>query len=881
MRRPMIQGMRPLVTLLLVALFCTQAWQSLPSASSLEEDQLSPLYSSSSATRVVITSPVYSLTADEVVMFEATLYDAVNNVVSEQVNWACSNGTITSDGTFYPWSAGTISIEAFSGNLTDVFNITVQAGVGQTLRIMTSQAQAKVANTLEANLIDARGNSKPATDVVWDLDGVYAGVGTPQWTPTELGDVHVKARLNQMEDNRMVEVVAGDPYEFQFDDNLLLRSGESVYLTVSLIDQYGFEMNHTDAGYKTWTSENGTISPVGRYTATYPGVWNLTVSAGNVTGTSTIRVVPADASLSQLSIVGDHSTYTAGETYELVTMRTDANGYTGSFTPPLENFTTSSGGLSFADGRVYWTPGTMGTHQLNVIDEGAASSIDVEIHHGTAIDAVLELEPSTLRVGQQSTLSFWAVDEMGNKWLVNGTMELLGGNASHFQSYEGYATLSPRVLEMWRIEGSWYDALTNIRFEPSFQQSTLTGQLAFIELNGANEVLASDVPLDLDPQFFDGFGNPLDPIGLNWTVDGVDATVELLLSGYLWMPTNVGGHEIRANADGIFATIRLTVVAGEARNLVTDQELGLTVNAGVPSELYIQVIDAHGNMAPATNVSTDLNATFGVIEASPSGNGYWDFTGKTSGSYQLILTSDDAVHTIDLLIQPGAAVRVVAELDGFDIAQGDTVLLQLQGVDKYDNLVIVEPENTSISCSAGKAKYVTGDTWEVKVSSAGDDRSCTVNWNGLITQRFFDVEPVLLGGAVGSTNTAMTLGSFLLGLILVTLIVLVRRVNNAEENEEWVEHAFEEEYEDAEDADYENDDDTTPSDTSHNQTPSPDTTIDLSPERKASLAAQAAEVGVMQAAPGSVQGESGWYVDVSEEIQFWNVGADGSWTKVK
>jgi hypothetical protein len=37
----------------------------------------------------------------------------------------------------------------------------------------------------------------------------------------------------------------------------------------------------------------------------------------------------------------------------------------------------------------------------------------------------------------------------------------------------------------------------------------------------------------------------------------------------------------------------------------------------------------------------------------------------------------------------------------------------------------------------------------------------------------------------------------------------------------------------------------------------------------------------MQAAPGSVQGESGWYVDVSEEIQFWNVGADGSWTKVK
>ena len=184
MGRALIQGIRPLVTLLLVALFCTQAWQSLPPTPPLGEDQLSPFHSSSSATRVVIMSPVYSLTADEVVMFEATLYDAVNNVVSGDVNWACSNGTITSDGTFYPWSAGTISIEAFSGNLTDVFNITVQAGVGQALRIVTSEAQAKVANTLDANLIDARGNSKPASDVVWDLDGVYAGVGAPQWTPT-------------------------------------------------------------------------------------------------------------------------------------------------------------------------------------------------------------------------------------------------------------------------------------------------------------------------------------------------------------------------------------------------------------------------------------------------------------------------------------------------------------------------------------------------------------------------------------------------------------------------------------------------------------------------------------------------------------------------
>ena len=461
---------------------------------------------------------------------------------------------------------------------------------------------------------------------------------------------------------------------------------------------------------------------------------------------------------------------------------------------------------------------------------------------------------------------------MGNQWLVNGTMSLISGNSSQFTPDVGFATISPTSLELWRVEASWYDSTSDIRFESVFQSETHTGALAFIQLNGANEILASDTPLDLNPTFFDGFGNELPAIGLNWTVDGQDATVELMLADMHWMPTSVGGHEIRANADGIFATIRLTVVAGEARNLVTDYEAGLTVKAGVPSEVFIQVIDAHGNMAPATDVTVLLSEDFGVLEASPSGNGYWDFTGRVSGLYTLTFEQGDATHSIDLAIQPGQAIRVLAELDGFDIAQGDTVLLQLQGIDEYGNTVLVEPENTTVSCSAGKAKYVTSDTWEVNVNSAGNDRSCTVNWDGLVTQRFFDVESVLLGGAVGSTNTAMTLASFLLGLILITLVVLVRRVNSAED-EEWVEDAFEDE---------EESDDEEPSmdyETNEAQATNPASEPGLSDEVKASLASKAAEVGVMQAAPGTEQGQSGWYVDVSSEVQYWNVGADGSWTR--
>ena len=47
------------------------------------------------------------------------------------------------------------------------------------------------------------------------------------------------------------------------------------------------------------------------------------------------------------------------------------------------------------------------------------------------------------------------------------------------------------------------------------------------------------------------------------------------------------------------------------------------------------------------------------------------------------------------------------------------------------------------------------------------------------------------------------------------------------------------------------------------------------------LATKAGQVGVMQAAPGTSQGDTGWYVDANTELQYWNVGSDGSWTRVQ
>ena len=51
-------------------------------------------------------APPTTMFADEVMMFEAVIYDAVNNPVTGEIMWSASNVTISEEGLFFPWSSG-------------------------------------------------------------------------------------------------------------------------------------------------------------------------------------------------------------------------------------------------------------------------------------------------------------------------------------------------------------------------------------------------------------------------------------------------------------------------------------------------------------------------------------------------------------------------------------------------------------------------------------------------------------------------------------------------------------------------------------------------------------------------------------------------------
>ena len=862
-----MSNVKAALALMLLMVFST----SLPTTPPLlSEDET--VYRSGTPDRVVINAPPQSMSADEVVMFEALIYDAVNNVLAGDIAWSVTNGTITEDGWFYPWSSGMVEVTAEHNGLQGSYNMTVHPGVATSIEITSLMFGAQVASPLTADLIDGRGNRvSGAETMVWDIDGSYAGPGSPSWTPEDTGEFLVRVRYNQLEDTANVTVRAGQPHAFVFDDEIRVRAGTMSYILPRLVDINGYEMSLSEAGPIAWYAENGTFTSMGEYHATNTGVWAITATAGNITGSGSVAVIPGDAVASELMFAEEPEAFLAGESYELVFERRDANGYIGFVSPLIEAVTASSGGLSVDDDhRVYWNPSSTGSAVLSGTDGNVSSSLTVEVVHGRAMDIRFKLTPSKPSAGDQVVVELLAEDVKGNRWVVEGNISMTMGDSTSLTTFDAYAMVMATSVQSWRFDGSWFDNTTGVMFVSDTAFDVIPGRLAFITLEGEGSQVPADGELDLNPEFFDAHGNQLDDIVLNWSIDGQDITLDMLLNDGLWVATSVGGHELRVNADGVFATVRFTVVAGQAHALQTDAEEGLVVRAGVPQDMFIQLVDINGNIAESTAVSTSLNNSIGVLDASPTGLGYWQFTGKQVGVYELILTEEGAVHTLPLTIEAGDPVRIQATMSRDGISEGDVVLMNAFGTDVYGNTLSIPNANTSVSCTAGDVRFVTNGTWEVDVSDGGTDRSCTIRWNGLLAQTFFDVEEVLLGGAVGSTNTAMVMAALLLGLLLAVLVVLSRKAGEIEKDA-WVEDVFD-------DDEYEDDDEPVRGDAVVDDTPAYER-HGLTLESMKALAQEAAKVGVMQATPSTTQGQTGWYVDVSEELQYWEVTPTGEWIR--
>lgn len=848
-----------------------------------------PVRSYTSAVAMSLHVPRSSITADQALLVSADLRDASGQPVQGAVNWSVSNGTIEPTGLFIPWSAGTVQISAEHGELEASTNLTVVAGRPVDVSLdLSSNPIAGRAFRLTAVGLDAQGNEAPTNGVAWFINGDAKGVGSPVVMLTRPGTYDVTMRLNDIEASTSLNVVPDTPVAFVFAEGMHMRSGQGLPLRPDLVDANGFAMPWSMVGGVVWSTNHGVIDATGIFYPNRPGVWNVSARSveGNITGNGTVSVLPADAALLEIAIQGDvDGNLSAGVEVELEALLSDSLGASAPVVVPLTNWSIPSGRVASGSQGPLWTPTDMGTFLLTVRDAGLLASLTVTVGFGEVVNMHVESTHTSVSAGNHVVLTAVAEDLAQNHVTVNATWTVKEGDATSLSVSNGVAFFSPERLGVMSLDATWTSFTSNVTYTSTWSINVAPGPLARITFELEQNLVPADLPVDLAPKLTDAFGHPLDGIDLNWSVDGVDVTDALRASDGHWAPTSLGGHVVRANADGVFGLVRLTVEPGSASTLVLDDVVGPTVVAGVPIELQLDRLDLHGNMGPAVNVTTSLDRDVVTIEASTTGPGWWTLLPKRSGPLTVPLLSDEAVLLLDLTVVPGPAIRLFVEVNGTTMSQGGTALVSVHGVDAQGNFVGVDDVSVDITCTAGKVDHLVEGTWSLDLERAGDDRSCTVtSTEGLIAQTWYEVDAVLLGGVFGSSNVVVSLAGLMLLALAALLLAMLRKPDQhdgsitPQDQTAMVEAATTKAVVSIDSVEVRQAS-LPPSNSREAVGVSPPTAPSLPAEELASMSEQAAKTGVMVAMEGTSQGSTGWYVDASGTVQHWTVGSDGGWSK--
>ena len=825
---------------------------------------------------IQIDSHSQSISADQAIRFTAVVKDSSGSPINEPINWSASSGSIDSDGLFTPGKAGQTIITATSGGVNSTSSINVTPGwpVGIQSGFNVTEISVDDEIDLNATLVDRAGNPVDG-ELTWRCQNGEIDYLNKTWNPDEVGNATMRIIYMELEIQVIFNVIPGTPNSLQIPFGLTVQSGTTFHIIPTAQDSYGNEVGISKAGELTWSVENGSISPTGVYFAGAPGIWNVSVnSTSGANGTGTIRVLPAQAT--GLSVTMDVNQARTGSPVVLSAIRTDVLGNSGEVVLPLANWTVPTGSLAMEGDSVVWIPSKTGDWTIGVSVQGFSATMQVNVIHGIIIGIDVMLSEDVLRSGDSIVASISAYDAAGNHRSVNGAWEI--DDELMAEDKGDWMQLRPSAMGEFSISATWFDNETQTVHEVEKIVIITYGELARIILPESGTRVPSDGVLNLQPIFEDEFGNTVDEVMVTWIIDGVDMTMEIRLADDKWAPTSLGMHEIRAMAQGVFAITDVEVIAGTARHIVTDRDSGVIVNSGEQVEITISTLDVHGNIALASSVDFEFDDPQGIVSPSSKGDGYWIIEGGETGEWNLRIKTGSATLDIPVSVSYGEAVRLLAEIPEQNPEEGSKMIVRIYAIDQAGNRVDVPADEVKIECTVGSAKHIAEDTYEISIDEAGQSQSCNIYWGELVAQRFFDVDAVLFGGGLGNSNTALTMVSIIIFLFLAIMFVLIRRLKSEESDDDYWEDELEEESEEDDiDGDLEiaNDEPETPIEQKE------EVKVEESKEElRARLAEEAKRTGVMQAAPGTEQGKTGWYIDSDGQLTSWLVSESGEWTRM-
>jgi hypothetical protein len=335
-------------------------------------------------TRIDISPPSATITADQTQQYVAQGFDQHGNPATVSPTWSAGGGAISAAGIYTPGAVGTFTVTGSANGTSGTAQVTVTPGALSRIEVEPNAASITADETAQfaAKGFDQKGNAV-AVSPSWSAAPSGSVDATGKFTPALAGTVTVKASQGALSGTATVTVRAGQPRTVEVEPAAVtITADSSAQFTARALDSKGNEVS--GAGFD-WSADEGSVVN-GRYTPTKTGEFTVVATARGTTASGEGSVTVTPGRIVTARIVPERASLKVDETLQFTAVALDGKANEVPDAVPVWSLKERLGSIG-QDGR-YTATRAGETEVIATFREGALEITDSAKVTVTALDAM-------------------------------------------------------------------------------------------------------------------------------------------------------------------------------------------------------------------------------------------------------------------------------------------------------------------------------------------------------------------------------------------------------------------------------------------------------------------------------------------------------------
>lgn len=273
----------------------------------------STLITAQEVASITITPAATIIVEGEDIQFEATAYDAENNIVEATITWSVEGdiGEITEEGEFAATTAGTGTVTAAVNDISASAEVTVVEEPDDVpefvpLEISPPSSSVEVGDTVQFQVVvrDGGGDLVEDPHLVWEVSSTEVGTIDENglFTAVAAGEATVSATSG--EETVTAEITVTEIFEEEtpegeqvlasievFPSEVTVAIGDTVQFEVEARDSEGEEIEVQNVEWSLDNPEVGSIDSTGKFIPSGEGESQVIALIGDISGSAVVTVV--------------------------------------------------------------------------------------------------------------------------------------------------------------------------------------------------------------------------------------------------------------------------------------------------------------------------------------------------------------------------------------------------------------------------------------------------------------------------------------------------------------------------------------------------------------------------------------------------------------